>query len=299
MSEPREGRLDLLRAGRQGSEGRPASDDPDRTLNPLSGSRHSRIAPPLPATVAAAGGQVGESAPPEPGAAEAFCADLARHALGELAVALPLLGHAGRRRARALTAWSYTLFDFARQPGLEGERLAAINRWEFATEEALEDQPSGEPIFVLLAAEHRREPWPREALDALVALARRRVSTGRAQGDPVDRRARPLAAALVSALLAESGHGPPQEAVTIGTALLVQSGSCASSAAAAEHRMLPEALRRELRDLSLPASLPRPQRRALRFLAGAVRYWLQAGGRTTSGLPLTVRVRLLLASWLG
>jgi hypothetical protein len=288
MSLQRDGRLDLLRGdGPRDTAGeRPASDAADRTTSPLSASRHSRLAPPVPAGPTSA----------DPAAAEALCADLTRHVLGELAVGLPLLGRAGRRRARALTAWSYTLFDFARPPGLEGERLAAINRWEFATEEALDGRPTGEPIFLLLAAENRHAPWPREALDALVAQARRQVSapTVAATGD-VLRRRRELAAAIGHALLGEGVRGAPPEWVTLGAALLALTAAVDTAAPRASDRA---ALRAQILALRTPADPPRCWRRGTAFWLGAARYWLRGEPAAPLRLPVGRRLRLLLASLL-
>src|SRR5260370_39639002 len=56
--------------------------------------------------------------------AAGLCADIARAVLGDFAPALLLLPATERRRAQALVAYAHTLFDFARQHGVEGERLA-------------------------------------------------------------------------------------------------------------------------------------------------------------------------------
>ena len=158
----------------------------------LAGSRHSRLAdelqPPL------------EDRDPE--RAAALCAQIARDLLRDLAPALLLLAPAERRRAQALLAYARTLFDFAAQRGVEGERLAQINRWEFELERALQGGPPGQPVFVALAREEALGPWPRAALAALGKAARRRVAQERplplAQ---VPERARDLAAAGAEALL--------------------------------------------------------------------------------------------------
>ena len=73
-----------------------------------------------------------------------------------------------------MTAYALTLFDFARQTGLEGERLTAINRWEFDLETALDGQPVGQPVFVLIHALEQRRSWNREGFDLLHAAARHR-----------------------------------------------------------------------------------------------------------------------------
>jgi hypothetical protein len=108
--------------------------------------------------------------------AEALCAEICREVLRDYAPGLALLPPADRRRVQALTAYTRTLFDFARQRGLEGERLAQINRWEFTLESALSGQPVGQPVFVAMARCDRERPWSREALDLLAIAARRSVT---------------------------------------------------------------------------------------------------------------------------
>jgi phytoene/squalene synthetase len=108
--------------------------------------------------------------------AAALCAELTRNLLGDFAPALLLLPGDERRRAQALLAYASTLFDFARQSGVEGERLAQINRWEFTLEAALSGQPVGQPIFLRMARENERRRWPADALDELAACARRRAT---------------------------------------------------------------------------------------------------------------------------
>jgi phytoene/squalene synthetase len=111
--------------------------------------------------------------------AAAVCAEITRNLLGDFAPALLLLPAAERRRVQALLAYASTLFDFARQRGVEGERLAQINRWEFTLETALSGQPVGQPIFLRMARENRRHPWPEDALDDLAGSARRRATRAR------------------------------------------------------------------------------------------------------------------------
>ncbi len=107
--------------------------------------------------------------------AAALCAEITRNLLGDFAPALLLLPADERRRVQALLAYAATLFDFARQRGVEGERLAQINRWEFTLETALAGQPVGQPIFLRMARENERRAWPADALDELAAGARRRA----------------------------------------------------------------------------------------------------------------------------
>ncbi len=112
---------------------------------------------------------------PDPATAHRVCAEVTRDALGDLAPALILVNGAERFRCQVLTTWVRTLFDFARQTGVEGERLAALNRLEFGLEQALDGDPPGQPVFVGMAIEETRRPWPRESLDLLLAAARRRA----------------------------------------------------------------------------------------------------------------------------
>ncbi len=153
-----------------------------------------------------------------PARAAEVCGDVARAVLRDFSPALILLPGAERRRAQALAAYALTLFDFAGQTGLEGERLSQINRWEFELEAALSGRPSGQPVWVLLAAEERRRPWPREALDALGDAARGVVARGRSpRPDAAARTAGAIGAALASALL---GEGAPAAAGRLAAALL-------------------------------------------------------------------------------
>ena len=107
--------------------------------------------------------------------AEELCAGIARHLLGDFAPALLLLPGTERRRAQALLAYTYGLFDFARQGGLEGEKLAQINRWEFTLEAAFAGERTGQPVFLRMARENERRRWPVDPLDELAACARRRI----------------------------------------------------------------------------------------------------------------------------
>src|SRR3954470_20900841 len=111
--------------------------------------------------------------------AEELCAGIARHLLGDFAPALMLLPGTERRRAQALLAHAFALFDFARQGGLEGEKLAQINRWEFTLEAALAGEPAGQPIALRMARENERRRWPADALEDLAACARHRATRHR------------------------------------------------------------------------------------------------------------------------
>jgi len=139
----------------------------------------------------------------------ALCAEVCRGMLGDFAPALLLLPSLERQRVQTLLAFAHTLFDFARQHGVEGEKLAQINRWEIALELALGGQPVGQPIFVRMAREHRRRAWPAAALDELSACARRRAIRARpATPLEAEENAERLARAAASALL---GKAPSAE----------------------------------------------------------------------------------------
>lgn len=131
-----------------------------------------------------------------------LCAQITRVVLGDFAPGLLLLPAGERRRVQALIAYAHTLFGLARLDGLEGERLAQINRWEYTLESALSGIPVGQPIFLRMARENARRAWPVDALDDLAACARRRalrpqpVTVAEAEAD-----ARDLARAVGSALL--------------------------------------------------------------------------------------------------
>src|SRR5262249_58272530 len=53
-----------------------------------------------------------------------LCGDICRGVLGDFAPALLLLSSLERQRVQTLLAYVHTLFDFARQHGVEGEKLA-------------------------------------------------------------------------------------------------------------------------------------------------------------------------------
>lgn len=137
------------------------------------------------------------------------CGAICRNLLGDFAPALLLLSPLERQRVQALLAYAHTLFDFARQHGVEGERLAQINRWELTLETVLSGQPVGQPIFVRMAREQRRRAWPVRALDDLTACARRRAVRPRpATPAEADADATRLARTVAAALL---GQEPPGE----------------------------------------------------------------------------------------
>lgn len=148
-----------------------------------------------------------------------LCAEICRGLLGDFTPALLLLSPAERRRAQAFLAYVFTLFDFARQHGVEGERLAQINRWEFTLEAALAGQSVGQPVFLGMAREQKRRPWPVEALDGVAACARRRATRPRpATPEEADADAERLARAVSHGL---TGAAPPGE-VSVFVAALVR-----------------------------------------------------------------------------
>lgn len=141
--------------------------------------------------------------------AEEICGGICRNLLGDFAPALLLLSVLERQRVQALLAYTHTLFDFARQHGLEGERFAEINRWEYTLETVLSGQPVGQPVFVRMAREQRRRAWPARALEDLTACAHRRVVRPRPDTpEQADADASRLARALATALV---GQVPPPE----------------------------------------------------------------------------------------
>lgn len=147
-----------------------------------------------------------------------LCAEVARNLLGDFAPALVLLPVYDRQRVQTLLAYTFTLFDFARQRGVEGERLAQINRWQFTLETALGGQPVGQPVFVRIAREQRRRAWSAEALDEIAACARRRATRPRpATPEEADADAERLARAVATALL---GKAPPGEVNAFAGALV-------------------------------------------------------------------------------
>ncbi len=194
-------------------------DDPTWRADALAGSRHSRLADQL----------LAPARDLDPERAAAICAEVARHALRDFAPALMLLPPPERRRVQALTAFALTLFDFARQSGLDGERLAQLNRWDFDLEAALDGNPPAQPVFLVMAAEERRAPWNRDGLDDLLRAARHRATVRRpATAAAAAGEAEALGGALLRALL------PPAEPQ--------REGASDESASAPASQRLPVAL---------------------------------------------------------
>ena len=132
-----------------------------------------------------------------------LCAGITRNVLGDFAPALLLLPGTERRRAQALVAYACTLFDFARQTGGKGEKLERIKAWELALESAFSGQPVDQPICLRMARENERRRWPVDALDELIACARRRAARRRQPSDiaEADVEALSLGRAVAAALL--------------------------------------------------------------------------------------------------
>ncbi len=158
----------------------------------LARSRHSRLLDELPPPATAL----------DPRRAVEVCAEVCREALRDFAPTLLLLPERERRRVQALAAYALTLFDFAHQRGVEGERLAQMNRWEYDLDQALGGNPPPQPVFARMADEEAHRPWPRAALARVGGAARRRITHPRpATAEEADRDARELGAALAEAAL--------------------------------------------------------------------------------------------------
>lgn len=158
---------------------------------------------------------------PDPERAAATCAAVCRAVLADWVPGLAFVEPSERRRFQALGAYTLTLFDFARQSGLEGERLSQMNRWEFELDAALGGEPRGQPVFVRLASEDRRRKWNRRDLDAIAAAARSRVAHRRpATPEAREREAARLATAVVRAA---TGAGSPALEVLVAACLRVHS----------------------------------------------------------------------------
>jgi phytoene/squalene synthetase len=145
--------------------------------------------------------------------ADRICAEACRTLLLDFAPALMALPAAERRRCHALATYARMLFDFAGQAGVEGERLAALNRIEFMLEESLEEsfngEPAGQPAFVAMAAAERDSPWDRESLDQLGKLARDSIVWPRPQtaAEAVES-SEALGRAVISSLLGVEAPAP-------------------------------------------------------------------------------------------
>jgi hypothetical protein len=207
-----------------------------------------------------------------------------------------------------LTAWAVALFDLAQRPGLaglDGDRLAQINAWEFRTEEALDGDPPPQPVFVALAREEDSRPWPREALDALVAIARRRP---RAAGEDGTASSEWQATVEIGRALLEALLGPSSSVDSSGSQTSAGAGGLAGLVAVAigvgmgdtgtpreaGAWTFPEDWRQTLDDVDLGYA-PAGWRRAARYAHGVLRIRLRRGP-SAAPLGLPRRLWLLLAS---
>jgi hypothetical protein len=158
----------------------------------------------------------------DPDKARRLCAAVCRDLLADFAPALLRVAAAERFRCQVLATWLRSLFDFAGEGGIEGERLASLNRLEFTLDQALAGDVQGQPAYVGMALEERRRPWPRPALDALMVAARRRIVAPRlATAEQLEADALALSAAVGTALLgAEPDRSPDGGVVTLGAGVL-------------------------------------------------------------------------------
>lgn len=229
-----------------------------------------------------------------------ICGEVTRAALLDFAPAVVLLPASDRRRLQAIAAFGLTLFDFARQSSLEGEKLAQMNRWQFDLESTLVGEPPGQPVFVLLAETGEQRPWPPEALDELVACARHRALRQRPRSqEEAEAYALRLGDALSGALVPEAGSGiAPLVAALLRVGRLLALGDDSRRHQAglavnalpeawgvegpATARELSAAIRAEcarlqglLREPRALSSLPRPWRRAATYAVLAARRLLE------------------------
>ncbi len=229
----------------------------------------------------------------DPERAAALCAEICRAALGDFAPALLLVAPAERPRLQALVAYARTLFDFARDHGVEGERLAQLNRWQFALESALDGEPAGQPIDLAMAREHARRPWPPAALDRLSACARLQVMQPMpGTAEVVERRAVELAGAAAEALLGRPGG---EELVAFAAALVRLHSLQNLASARARNRWPLPASELPARDLE-PAELPPAAvRAAVRRECERLRPLLLRAPRALAGLDPAYRRAALFA----
>ena len=219
----------------------------------------------------------------DPREAAALCAEVTRRLLLDFAPALTLLPATERRRAQALATFAFTLFDFARQSGLEGERLSQINRWEFSLEAALTGEPPGQPVFMQIAQLDKQIPWSRDGFDRLMSAARHRATVRRpATAEAAGRDSAELGGALVEVLVGQ----PPSSALEAMAAALTRILSL---------RMLGEDLRRHQARLPV-AELPEPWQtstsvdievleKAVHSECARIRPLLMRSARTVPDLP--------------
>ncbi len=265
--------------------------DPAWRADALGMSRHSRLADELRAPID----------DPDPDRAAIVCARITREVLGDYSPALLLLSPPRRRRAQALTAWTATLFDLALRPGLaglDGDRLAQINAWEFQTEDALAGGSPTQPIFVAMARARSEQAWPCEALDGIVAAARS-LAIGRGSSSLKGRTRAPaadapalggeaFARALLEALFGEGAS----DAAAACSGLVARAVALEGSAGSGEIAGAIEAP-------SAGRQAPPGWRGALEYARRVARHKeRRAADQTASPLGLATRLRYLLGAWL-
>lgn len=194
--------------------------------------------------------------------------------LGDFAPALRLLPEVERARARALGGYTTALFERARSgddrqdPLNRRARLESIDRLVDALESCLTGPPAVRaegpaelpgPVRAM-RLEHRRRPWPREALSELAAAARHRATTPRLE----TRREWFSAALRFSAALACAQLGSPQPSeVARFAAALVRLSMLQNLGAELDAGRCPLSIE------ELPAESEKPD---LRAVVAAVRY---------------------------
>ena len=146
--------------------------------------------------------------------AERLCGEVTRSWMGDFAPALILLDAKSRRRLQAVLTMTRTALDFCLQPGVEGERVAALNRLHFEVEAALDGDPRGQPAQLLIADEEARQEWDRVAWDELFDRLRHLAMMGSLDSDRAHQVARAMAAVLQGR---EERDG--EAGVTLGSAL--------------------------------------------------------------------------------
>jgi len=227
---------------------------------------------------------------PDPRRAQDLCARVCRTLLGDLAPCLLPLSKNERLRVQALVAHTRTLFDFALQRGMHGERLAQINRWEFDLERALDGDPPAQPVFVAMAIAETVYPWPREALGVISSAARRTAVTGTPSG--VD-------SALPEALFeAAAGHPASADVVALGRRLLALLLIRTTATPGTSSDETPPQACGNMRPRLDFSAAPRRWRRSLTYLAFAMDDIAHRRSGWRDGLGIAARLRLLARAYL-
>jgi len=171
--------------------------------------------------------------------------------LGDLAPALMLLPKDERGRYQALAAWVAVLFDFAWQRGIEGERLTALNQWQYRLEETLEGalEPD-QPILLRMLDEHRRRRWSLAGLGRIRQVAETQITHPPTSLEESAESTRKLASRLVESLL----ERPDDEICALAAGLLRLRALQDLGEGLRQRRPTPGVLR--LSDMSAPTSRP-------------------------------------------